>query len=43
MVIFTFGLATPVKKVKVKSNITNYWFKTVNFINNAFNVETSAH
>lgn len=40
IVVFTFGLVIPSKKTKT-NKISDYWFKTGDYINNAYNVETS--
>jgi len=38
VVIFTFGMTLP--KKKTANNISNYWFKTGEYINKAYQVET---
>ncbi len=38
--VFTFGMAANFKKTK-PDNISNYWLKTGDYINNAYKVETS--
>lgn len=39
VVVFTFGMVAPSEKTK-SNNISTYWFKTGNYINNAYKVET---
>ena len=39
VVVFTFGMVVNSKKTK-PNNVSNYWFKTGDYINNAYKVET---
>lgn len=40
VLVFTFGMILPAKKTKA-NNIPTYWFKTGDYINKAFRIETS--